>query len=57
MSNRTVAMDDRLYDYLLRVSSREPEVMRRLREETGGLPEGRMQVAPSRASSWGCSPP
>jgi caffeoyl-CoA O-methyltransferase len=39
-------MDDRLYDYMLRVSLREPDVMRRLREETAKLPEHGMQVSP-----------
>ncbi|HEX4335403.1 MAG TPA: class I SAM-dependent methyltransferase [Polyangiaceae bacterium] len=46
MSTRTIPMDDRLYDYMLRVSLREPDVMRRLREETAKLPEHGMQVSP-----------
>jgi predicted O-methyltransferase YrrM len=39
-------MDDRLYDYLLRVSLRESDLMRRLREETAKMREGGMQVSP-----------
>jgi len=46
MSNRTTPLDPPLQDYLLDVSLREPGVMRRLREETGRLPERNMQIAP-----------
>ncbi|HEX3596203.1 MAG TPA: class I SAM-dependent methyltransferase [Polyangiaceae bacterium] len=49
MSSRTIPMDDRLYDYMLRVSLRESEPMRRLREETRNLPEYGMQVSPEQA--------
>lgn len=46
MSNRTISLDDRLYDYLLKVSSREPGVLRRLRAETMELPASGMQISP-----------
>ncbi len=46
MSNRTLNVDQRLYDYLLAASLREPAVMRRLREETMAMPEHNMQIAP-----------
>ena len=46
MSKRSISLTDSLYDYLLAVSLREPEVLRRLRDETGNLPESRMQIAP-----------
>jgi ABC-type transport system substrate-binding protein len=46
MSNRTHALTDELYHYLLDVSLREPEVMRRLREETAAHPRAAMQTAP-----------
>lgn len=46
MSNRSLGLDDRLYDYLLDASLREPELLARLREETMQLPEARMQIAP-----------
>jgi len=47
MSNRTIQVDDRLYQYILDVSVREPEILHRLREETarlGGI--ARMQISP-----------
>jgi len=46
MSNRTLVLDQRLYDYLLDTSLREPAVMRRLREETMAMPEHNMQISP-----------
>jgi caffeoyl-CoA O-methyltransferase len=46
MSRKTLTLDDRLYRYLLDVSLREPEVLRRLREETAPHPESNMQIAP-----------
>jgi caffeoyl-CoA O-methyltransferase len=46
MSRRTEALTDELYDYVLRVSMREPELLRRLREETGALENARMQISP-----------
>lgn len=49
MSNKTLPLSDALYDYLLRVSLREPDVLRALREETAGLAAARMQVAPEQA--------
>src|ERR1700761_2997734 len=35
-----------LYQYLLDVSSREPAILRRLREETAALPNATMQIPP-----------
>jgi predicted O-methyltransferase YrrM len=46
MSNRTLSLDDRLYDYLLRHSLREPESLARLRAETAAHPKVNMQIAP-----------
>lgn len=46
MSNRTIAVDERLYAYLLANSLREPDVLRRLREETLANPRASMQIAP-----------
>ena len=46
MSNRTITLDDALYEYLTSVSLREPDVLRRLREETAALPQHAMQIAP-----------
>lgn len=46
MSTRTIAIDDALYDYMLRISLREHPVLRRLREETRGMPNAGMQISP-----------
>lgn len=46
MKKGVLGLDDRLYDYLLSVSLREPEILRRLREETAALPDAVMQIAP-----------
>lgn len=46
MTGKTIRMDDRLYEYLLQVSLREPPLWARLREETAQLPMARMQIAP-----------
>ena len=44
MANRTTALTDRLYDYLVDVSVREPPILRELREETAKLPMAMMQI-------------
>lgn len=46
MSNRTLALTDRIHQYLVEASVREPEVLARLRAETMKLPRARMQIAP-----------
>jgi predicted O-methyltransferase YrrM len=46
MSNRSLDLDDRLYDYLLKVSLRESDLLRELRAETAKLPGGGMQISP-----------
>lgn len=47
MSDRTLEMNDRLYDYLQSVSLREPDVLARLREETHQLGWVKvMQISP-----------
>jgi predicted O-methyltransferase YrrM len=43
MSNRTLSLDDRLYDYLLRHSLREPPTLAALRAETASHPQVNMQ--------------
>jgi predicted O-methyltransferase YrrM len=43
---RPTPMTDRLYEYMLSVSLREPEAFRALREETARLPECEWQIAP-----------
>ena len=46
MTRRTKALTDDVYDYLLRVSLREPDVLRELREETANLERSEMQIGP-----------
>lgn len=46
MSRKTLSLDGALYEYFLAVSSREPDPLRRLREETARLPQAGMQLAP-----------
>jgi caffeoyl-CoA O-methyltransferase len=46
MSAAPTAVTAALYDYLLRTTVREPEVLHRLRVETARLPTGGMQISP-----------
>jgi predicted O-methyltransferase YrrM len=46
MTNRTLSIDDSLYQYLLDVSLRETPLLKRLREETALLSSARWQIAP-----------
>ena len=46
MSNRTLSLDDRTYEYLLSVSVDETELLRELREETAGDKFSVMQISP-----------
>ena len=46
MSRRTINLNDRLRDYILSVSLREPEVLRRLRKETASYENAEMQISP-----------
>lgn len=46
MSNKTFTLSDTLYRYLLENSVREPEILRKLREETAAEPMARMQIGP-----------
>jgi caffeoyl-CoA O-methyltransferase len=46
MTNRSISLTDSLYEYLLSVSLREPELLRRLRDETASYQNARMQIAP-----------
>jgi len=53
MTNKTFTLPDALYDYLLSVSLREPDVLRRLRQETARDPMARMQIAPEQGQFMG----
>jgi predicted O-methyltransferase YrrM len=46
LSNRTLPLDERLYDYLLAKSLREPAALAALRAETASHPRVNMQIAP-----------
>jgi caffeoyl-CoA O-methyltransferase len=46
MSNRSINLDDQLYNYLLSVSLQEPLILQELRERTAQLPLARMQISP-----------
>jgi predicted O-methyltransferase YrrM len=43
---RPTPMTDRLYEYVLSVSLREPDAFRAIREETARLPDAEWQIAP-----------
>ncbi len=46
MSNRTLPLDDRLHEYLLDVSLREPGILAELRAETSRHEMANMQISP-----------
>jgi caffeoyl-CoA O-methyltransferase len=46
MSNIHITADPELWDYIRRVSQREPDVLRRLREATASLPQMNYQITP-----------
>ncbi len=46
MSRQTLNLTDELYEYLLAVSLREPDILRQLREETACDPMARFQISP-----------
>src|SRR2546429_6645210 len=50
MSVKSLGLPDDMHDYLVRVGTREPYVLRRLREYTAALPEFDMQVAPEQGA-------
>jgi caffeoyl-CoA O-methyltransferase len=53
MSNRSISLTDSLYQYLLDVSLREPDLLRQLREETAAHPLARMQISPEQGQFMG----
>lgn len=53
MSNRTIKIDARLYDYIVKVSVREPPLLARLRAETAKMREHNMQIAPDQGQFMG----
>ena len=53
MSRRSTPLTDPLYDYLLVASLREPDILRRLREETAELEQANMQISPEQGQFMG----
>jgi len=53
MSSRPTTLTDPLYDYLLSVSLREPDVLARLRQETANMPQHNMQISPDQGQFMG----
>ncbi len=46
MSNKSIGLDNQLYEYLLSVSLRETEILNQLRQETASHPMSMMQISP-----------
>lgn len=46
MTNKTIGISDELAGYIVKVGTREPDVLARLREETAAMPQHGMQIAP-----------
>ncbi|MBN3922882.1 class I SAM-dependent methyltransferase [Nostoc sp. NMS4] len=46
MPKQSIGLDNQLYNYLLSVSLREPEILGKLRQETANHPRSRMQISP-----------
>lgn len=53
MSSKSIGLSDELHAYLLEVGAREPEILRRLRDETAVMPQGDMQIAPEQGQFMG----
>jgi predicted O-methyltransferase YrrM len=50
MTNKTIGISDELAAYVVRVGTREPDILARLREETAAIPQHGMQVAPEQGA-------
>ncbi|MDZ7953061.1 class I SAM-dependent methyltransferase [Nostoc sp. DedQUE09] len=46
MPKQSIGLDKQLYNYLLSVSLREPEILEKLRQETANHPRSGMQISP-----------
>lgn len=46
MTKQSIGLNDQLYNYLLSVSLREPEILLKLRQETASHPRSGMQISP-----------
>jgi len=50
MANKTMGISDDLAAYVVKVGTREPDVLARLREETAAIPQHNMQIAPEQGA-------
>jgi predicted O-methyltransferase YrrM len=50
MTNKTMGISDDLAEYVVKVGTREPDVLARLREETAAIPQHNMQIAPEQGA-------
>ena len=50
MSTRNLTLTDELNEYIVRLGTREPEILKRLREETASLPQFNMQIGPDQGA-------
>jgi predicted O-methyltransferase YrrM len=46
VANKTIGISDELAEYVVKVGTREPDVLARLRQETAAMPQHGMQIAP-----------
>ena len=53
MSNTTIQIDDKVYNYLLSVSLNEHKALKKLREVTSSMRGSRMQIAPDQGQFMG----
>lgn len=53
MSNQSIGLSDALYQYLLKNSVREPDILIKLREETAQHPLVNMQISPEQGQLMG----
>src|SRR5258706_726025 len=53
MSSKHLELSGELWDYIRDMSLREPDVLRRLRDETAPLPLARMQISPEQGQFMG----
>ena len=53
MSREHLEISGDLWEYIRKVSLREPDVLRRLREETAPLPQAMMQISPEQGQLMG----
>ena len=50
MANTSIGLPPDVHDYLVKHGVREPELLRRLREETRAIPQHNMQIAPEQGA-------